>query len=132
MGSSNACELAELTGLEARRADGAEFRDAIPNKSLGGRLEQVDGLVEDSRPSTVWQMLDTGTTDISWLLLKHLHVRLLQLEGGEQSDWTSVVTLLTPMTVAGTAEASALISPSVGGSTVERRGFSSSRPELLW
>lgn len=100
--SRHALELLELTGHARFAVDDASFRASIPNRPLRNRLDQVDQLVDAMLTGAARTRLPLSIA--TWTLLRALHVRLVRLEGGDQSDRTVAIGMLTPLTVEGTTE----------------------------
>lgn len=102
--SRHALELVELTGLARAAIGDAAFRASVPNRALQNRLRQVDGLVSEALAKATWTHLSPDAAGVTWALLRVLRVRPLRLEGGDQSDQTISIGLLTPLTAERTAE----------------------------
>lgn len=106
--SAHAVELTDLSAAARQHGDAESFRAALPNRALRNRLSQLDLLIADALAELSLQTVLAASMDVAWWLLRALHVRLLRLEGGEQSDWISAVTLLVPLTSGGSTNEAAV------------------------
>jgi hypothetical protein len=107
--SKHAAELSELSSAARLHSDSGSFKTSLPNRKLRDRLAQLERLI-DELPGDLLPATELNSpTDRAWWLLRALHVRLLRLEGGEQSDWTVAVRLLIPLTRSGTADEAATV-----------------------
>lgn len=101
--SPHATDLVQLSEIARQHGDPGAFRSAISSQLLRNRLDQLQALIDDAHSDeTTFEGQDRS--DLAWRVLRALHVRLLRLEGGEQSDWTSAATSLVPLTNDGTIE----------------------------